>query len=136
VSLESVNNGGGNQGMVDPAVLLTRECPVRSGYPTGDRRNVDARPSASFKAIPTYVSRTEILCTFPQWGQSTFTVVDQHARRLSGSVSIPVDACWCVSGQKNCNVPIAVPPWRLGEQRATAVDCSQSRNFLPGDRFA
>jgi hypothetical protein len=88
-------------------VLLTRERPIRSGYPTGERR-IDARPTASFKAIPMYVSRTEILCTFPQWGQSTFTVVDQHARRLSGSVSIPVDACWCVAGQKNCSVPMAV----------------------------
>jgi hypothetical protein len=53
---------GGNQGRVHPAVLLTRERPVRSGYPTGGRRNIDARSTASFKAMPMYVSRTEISC--------------------------------------------------------------------------
>src|SRR5262245_28739247 len=46
-----------------------------------------------------YVSRTEISCTPPQWGQFTFNIALQDALRLCTSVSMPVGACWCVVGQ-------------------------------------
>jgi hypothetical protein len=61
----------------------------------------DARnPSvASCKAPLIYVSRTEISCICPQWGQFTFSIAFQDALRLCTSVSMPDGACRLVLGQ-------------------------------------
>jgi hypothetical protein len=50
------------------------------------------RSTASSNAVLMYVSRTKILCTAPQYGHRTLSVRCQHFRRLSTSVSMPVDA--------------------------------------------
>jgi len=50
-------------------------------------------PIASCSVPLIYVSRTEILCISPQWGQFTFSIAFQNALRLCTSVSMPVGAC-------------------------------------------
>ena len=42
----------GTRGGSIPAAPSTRERSIRSSYPTGGRCNIDARSTASFKAIP------------------------------------------------------------------------------------
>jgi hypothetical protein len=49
--------------------------------------------TAAFSAPWIYVSRTEISCTLPQWGQFTFSITFHNALRLCASVLMPVCAC-------------------------------------------
>jgi hypothetical protein len=54
-----------------------------------------------FRALSRYASDTDNSCVSPQWGHSSLSVFFHDARRLCGSVSIPVGTCRPVLGQVN-----------------------------------